>query len=330
MRYFHSNKNFNQYKPPESFWSKFKKNRRKREIVPNQATGTLVNPFKKEVPKPKSYKKIIITAFILTLFIGWVALMLTLPYFKINKIEVVGTKISRPNEVEDYIRFGDYFKPGLVCRQNYFLFPDKTVANKIQQQFLYQKTEIQKIFPDTIRVIVTEKPASIIYDNNGTIYLLDVDGKLIKKTEFSYTSLLPNQNFASTSTITASSTTSTFALSSGQITAYQATKKEYGNFPVIFDNKPTDLSKDVLSTTLIQTASSWEKYLTEQAIGQTQFFSTDETDFDLRINLDKPWHILVNTKNDLNTQMRNLKLILSGNKPTGYIDLRFDERVYWK
>ena len=328
MRYFHSNKNFNQYKPPESFWSKFKKNKKRREIVGKQPTDILTNPFKKEAPKPKSYKKIIVTAFILILFLGWVALMLTLPYFKISKIEIIGTKISRPNEVEDFIRFGDYFKDGVICRQNYFLFPDKTVASKIQQQFLYENTEIKKIFPDTIQVIVTEKPASIIYDNNGVIYLLDADGKMIKKTEFYYNSQILAQNIATSSIV--SSTISTSTLSHDQIAAYQATKKEYGNFPVIFDNKPADLSKDVLSNNLIETAQLWEKYLTEQGIGQVQFFNTDETNFNLKINLDKPWHILINSKNDINAQMRNLKLILTNNKPTSYIDLRFEERVYWK
>ncbi|MCX6779685.1 MAG: hypothetical protein NT034_00710, partial [Candidatus Magasanikbacteria bacterium] len=138
MRYFHSNKNFNQYKPEPSFLDRFKKKRQKREVVPVKSSDLLSNPFKREQPKPKNYKKILVTTFILLIFLGWLTLMLTLPYFKINNIVITGAKISKAQEVEDYVRYGDYFKDGLICKKNYFLFPDTTVAQKIQNKFLYQ------------------------------------------------------------------------------------------------------------------------------------------------------------------------------------------------
>ncbi len=320
MRYFHSNKNFNQYKPSPSFWERFKKKRQKREVVALKTPDLLSNPFKKEVPKPKNYKKIFVTAFILLIFLGWITLMLTLPYFKINNILINGTKISKPQEVEDYLRHGDYFKDGLISSRNYFLFQDKTVAQKIQDKFLYEKVEIKKVFPNTINIIVSEKPASIIYDNNGLIYLLDKDGKIIKKTEISY-------NFtALVGAFTASSTD----FGANRLVAYQQAQT-YGNFPIINDSRSMPVSGDkILSAKLIEAAIIWQKYLKEQAIGEVKFFSTDETDFNLKINLDKSWYIMINSQNDSSAQIHNLKMILSNNKPTNYIDLRFGDRVYWK
>ncbi|MBI5221613.1 MAG: hypothetical protein HY979_02310 [Candidatus Magasanikbacteria bacterium] len=324
MRYFHSNKNFNQYKPAPSFWEKFKKKRQKRDVLPTKTPDLLLNPFKREKPTPKNYKKIFITAFILLIFLGWLTLTLTLPYFKINNIVITGTKISKPQEIENYVRYGDYFKDGLISRKNYFLFQDKAVAQKVQDKFLYEKVEIKKVFPNTINIIISEKPASIIYDNNGKIYLLDKDGKIIKKTEFGY-------NLTFLGTATNSTTTSTPTLNTNSLVVYQKAQIEYGNFPIINDYRTIELSGEkILSAKLIESALIWQKYLKEQAIGEVKFFSTDETDFNLKINLDKPWHILINTQNDSAAEMRNLRMILSNNNPTSYIDLRFGDRVYWK
>lgn len=325
MRYFHSNKNFNQYKPPVSFWDKFKKKQPKRELNTIKTTELLSNPFKREQPKPKNYKKILVTAFILLIFLGWITLMLTLPYFKINNIVINGTKISKAQEVEDYLRYGDYFKDGLISKKNYFIFPDKTVAQKIEKKFLYDSVVIKKVFPNTINIIINEKPASIIYDNNGLIYLLDKDGKIIKKSELSY---------STTPTALAINQTSTPAiiLNSAALEAYRGTQAEYGNFPIIIDNKPIPQNQEkIISAKLIEGAQTWKKYLEEQGIGEVKLFTTDETDFNLKITLNKPWYILVNTQSDASAQMRNLKMILSNSSsPTSYIDLRFGDRVYWK
>lgn len=324
MRYFHSNKNFNQYKPAPSFWERFKKKHHKREITPVKTPNLLSNPFKREQPKPKDYKKIFSTSFILLIFLGWVTLMLTLPYFKINNIVITGTKISKTQEVEDYVRYGDYFKEGLISRQNYFLFPNKTLAQKIQNKFLYEQVEVKKVFPNTINIIVNEKPASIIYDNNGSIYLLDKDGKNIKKTQFSY-------NTAVVATVDISSTTPAINLNSAALSTYKETQTAYGEFAVINDYKKINDNTDkILSAKLIDAAQAWQKYFKEQGIGDVKFFSTDETDFNLKITLDKPWYVLINTQNDQSGQMRNLKMILSNSNPTSHIDLRFGDRVYWK
>ncbi|MFA6548215.1 MAG: FtsQ-type POTRA domain-containing protein [Candidatus Magasanikbacteria bacterium] len=318
MQYFQSDKSFNQYKPHQSFWQKLKSKRQKKETANCLQQSTLKNPFKKDKPTSKNKTRLILVLFII-LICSWAVLMLTLPYFKINKIIITGNKITKATEVENYVRQFNF------SRTNYFLFPEKSIAEKIKQVFLYENTEIKKVFPNTIQITVVEKPTSVIYDNNYNYYLLDSDGKIIKQLN-EYLNI-PEINVG-TSTIN----TSTFSTNT-HLNTYKQIEAAYGNFPVIFNDKSTveiNKEKNLLLPKIIKTAIEWEKYLDEQGVGEVQYFEVGDTDFNLKVFLKQPWYILINTDLDLQVQMQNLKIILSKNKPTEYIDLRFGERVYWK
>ncbi len=309
MQYFHSNKSFNQYKPHQSFWQKIKAKRQKKVMAGDIQELGLKNPYKKKPPTPKNKTKWVFVVLIL-LIVSWIVLMLTLPYFKISKITINGNKITKATEVENYVRQYHFSK------NNYFLFPDKSTAEKITETFLYQNVQIKKVFPDTIVITVNEKPASVIYDDNTNYYLLDNDGKVIKQlSEFSY---IPTVNISTSSP-------------NFHLVLYQQIQNSYGIFPVIYNENPTtDTKKYLISPKLIKSAIEWGRIIKDQEIGELQYFKIGETDFNLKIFLKQPWYILINTDLDSQIQLKNLKIITSNNKPTEYIDLRFGERVYWK
>lgn len=311
MQHFHSNKSFNQYKPHQSFWQKLKAKRQKRVVANIVQESALKNPFKKEITPSKSKSRLVWGIFIV-LIATWIALMLTLPYFRINKINISGNKITKATEVEDYIRNFNF------KQRNYFLFADKSIALKIKSLFLYENVQITKVFPDTLQVVVEEKPASIIYDNNTNYYLLDADGKSIKTiSEFIN---IPDTNITASSSIT-----------NTHLATYQQIKSSYGSFPVISNNKQTSNDDTILlSPKIIKSAVDWSNNLKNQNLGEVAYFAIGDTDFNLKIFLSQPWYLIVNTDSDLQAQLNNLKIILSNNKPTEYIDLRFGERVYWK
>ncbi|OGH90101.1 MAG: hypothetical protein A2537_00130 [Candidatus Magasanikbacteria bacterium RIFOXYD2_FULL_36_9] len=314
MQHFHSNKSFNQYKPHQTFWQKLKTKRQKREVAGNLRQSSLKNPFKKEVSTPKNKTKMV-WGFLIVLILSWIILILTLPYFKITKIIISGNKITKATEVENFIRQFNFSKT------NYFLFPDKSIASKIRQTFLYEGVEIKKVFPDTIQVVVSEKPASIIYDDNQSYYLIDADGKIIKQLN----------EFLNTGDTNFSTSTSSTTLQNSHLTTYQQIQSEYGDFPVIFNDK-TSVSDEnkPLSSKVIKNTVDWQRLIKEQGIGEVKYFKIGDTDFNLKIFLNQPWYILVNTELDQHVQFKNLKIILSNNKPAEYIDVRFGERVYWK
>lgn len=329
MRYFHSNKNFNQYKPHQSFWQKLTNKRQKKEFKSDDQHQSLKNPFKKEIPNKKSKGKFI-TVFFILLILTWLILIFTLPYFKINKIVIEGSKINKTAEVENYARNFNELKNKIFSPDNYFLFPTNLLADGIKKEFLYEDVKIEKIFPDTVKIIVVEKPASVIYDDNNSYYLLDTDGRTIKKlTEISV--LTQNEVISTTATVTSSLVTST-VIYKDRLNAYLQIQNSYGQFAVIRNNNqqtPTD-QNILLSPKMIKAAVDWKKYLKEQGIADIQFFVTDKTNFNLKAISNQPWYILINTDSDPQTQMQNLKTILTNNKPVEYIDLRFGERVYWK
>ncbi len=313
MQHFHSNKSFNQYKPHQTFWQKLKAKRKKKAAVINVIQeNSLKNPFKKEIVPSKNKAKIVWIIFII-LIGSWIALMLTLPYFKICKINISGNKITKASEVENYVRNFN------LQQSNYFLFADKSVSEKIKQLFLYENVQIKKVFPDTIQINVEEKPASIIYDDNSNYYLLDADGKVIKTLA----------EFINIPEITVTSTSS--SIKNTHLTTYQQIKANYGSFPVIFNDKPvSSADKIILSPKIIKSAVDWENNLKELNFGNIVYFKIGDTDFNLKIFLTQPWHLIINTDSDIQSQLHNLKIITTNNKPTEYIDLRFGERVYWK
>ena len=312
MQYFHSNKSFNQYKPHQSFWQKIKIKRQKKEVAGDIRQSSLKNPFKKEVIPSKNKTKLILIFFII-LILSWIVLIFTLPYFKISKIVIDGNKITKTAEVENYVRQFNF------SRNNYFLFPNESTAEKIKQGFLYENVQIKKVFPDTIKITIKEKPASIIYDDNNSYYLLDANGKIIKHLNEFFTAPIVDMPTDSTTPINT------------HLGTYQQIQTTYGAFPVIFNNTPVvNKEKGFLSSKIIQTANEWNNRLKEQGISEVKYFKTGDTDFNLKIFLNQPWYLLINTELDSQIQLKNLKIIQSNNKPTEYIDLRFGERVYWK
>jgi len=332
MRYFHSQKNFNQYKPHRSFWQRFKSRQKNKPNVVIK-DNSLKNPFKKEKATHKNKNKIV-WIFLIFIISIWIAIIFTIPYFRINKIIIEGNKINKASDVEEFARQTNNFNNGLLPRTNYFLFKGDILAQEIKQEFLYEDVKIDKVFPDTIKIIVIEKPAAVIFDDNTNYYLLDPDGKVIKK--INITSNVVTENLedttSTTSTIpldtttTLQSSTSTFNNYHNRTQDYDSIQNTYGQLPIIKTDKPTVISKKI-----IELVGEWQKNIKQQGVGEVEYFYLGGADFNLKITLkDDSWYILINTDLDWQTQMKNLKIILANNKPTEYIDLRFGERVYWK
>lgn len=327
MRYFHSQKSFNQYKPHQSFWQRLKSRYHKKTA--NVAIETaLKNPFKKEKPVQKNKNKII-WFFLIFIILAWILLMFTVPYFKINKLIIEGNKINKTSEIQNHAIQTDNFKASLIPRTNYFLFKNEALAQEIKKQFLYEKVEVNKIFPDTIKITITEKPATVIFDNGQNYYLLDIDGKIIKK----ITDINPRQKFIpATTTVNGNSSTSIQQNSYPDTDNYNLIQKTYGYLPTIKDGRETKEGIEILlEKNLIESSNIWAKNLKQQGLGEVGYFQVGDTNFNLKIFFkNKPWYVLINTDLDWQIQIRNLKTILSNNIPLEYIDLRFGERVYWK
>lgn len=331
MRYFHSQKSFNQYKPHQSFWQRLKtRYQKKSDNVVVQPS--LKNPFKKEVAAPKNRNRLV-WSFLILIILIWIVLIFTIPYFKINKVTIEGNKINKTIELESFVYQSAVFKNSLLPNTNYFLFRQEALAQEIQKQFLYENVKVNKIFPDAISIVVTEKPASVIFDDNRHYYLLDADGKIIKKITDISRAEFETINTATTTAINTSTTASSSLQNTNtDIANYNVIQKNYGQLPIIKKDKENKENNGILiNKKIIELVNIWDKNLQQQGIAEVRYFYIGDTDFNLKaIFANKPWYILINTDLDWQIQLSNLKIILSGNSPTEYVDLRFGERVYWK
>lgn len=327
MRYFNSNKNFTQYKPTESFFSKLKNSNKKREVKQSADNTAFNNPFLKEEPKSIKPK---VTGFIfISIMVTWVYIILDTPYFQIKNIIINGNKITDQTEVKNFILNTDFFsKNEGFGNKNYFLTPVFGISQDVKKAFLYEDVTITKIFPDTINVNVIEKRAVVVYDNGENMKLLNIDGNEVKSIEKRKE---PQQivSLQATSSTELSDTTS-ISTTSKKISdyyndQYTEIKNQFGFMPIIIGdiaNKPTGK--------MIKNVLDWQKTLNTQSDLTIKYFITGDNEHNLKIIVNKPWYIIVDQTNDILSQLKNLKVIMANNEPKEYIDLRFKERVYWK
>ncbi len=315
----------------------------------------------------RNWKKIIIYSLLFILLTAWLILMLYLPYFRIKNVEYKGLKIIEINEISEYVN-NEFLKGVIVPRNNYFLLSAKKIERDLLQKYGVEEIKVTKIFPEKLLIEIKEKISTIIYYNGSNYYLLDRNGEIIKKitllngiqTEVyedediinidtesennQATTSMANVVMTSSSTepfnsrttpgqITiASSSTSTAVMNTPE---WRKLTRDYEDIPIFWDK--SNLSEDgekefILKNEIIEFIIEWDKILKEEGIGDARYFETENLTSGLALSLDKPWKIYIQPNNSLENQIANLKIILSSRNtsPKEYIDLRFNERVFWK
>ncbi|KKQ41190.1 MAG: Cell division protein DivIB [Candidatus Magasanikbacteria bacterium GW2011_GWA2_37_8] len=337
-RFFYSHTNFQHYKPKENLWRRWLKYRERKKMFKRQGIKwkNSRHPYKTEVA---SIRKIITTIVLTALFIGWIILILFLPYFRIQKINYDGLKIIKQAELD--IWFNDkLFSGKIIPWNNYFLVSTNNLTNKAISHFGLEAIEIRKIFPHELKIVIKEKISSVIYDNGQNYYLLDNNGYSIK-----YLGVVGDDEFKTIpiNTTTVSSTTKTKNVVSSTFSNTTTTEKihlpnfsrlvkDFGDFPIIFDKRKINISENILviEPEIIQTALDWQRETEKQGIGRVKYFVLDNPAAGLTVYTYKPWVVYINIYKPVNGQIDNLKLITITNQPKEYIDVRYGERVYWK
>lgn len=339
-KFFYSKQNFQQHRTPDSWWKRFKKAREKKKAL-MRIDANLVqirNPFisrreNKEAKKTKTTRGLIV---FLLLIIGWLVTMVYLPYFKVNKVTVSGCKLTKSDEVRQFV-VSNYLtkKYSWWPKDNYFFIDSDKISSDLTSSFPLEKTIVTKKFPDIVEIVVTEKISSIIYDNGEKYFVLDQKGNLVKimkqisQNEF----IISNLNAVSTTlSMIASSTnknsTTTPITTKLHTPNYTEIKNEVGNYPLLYDkrehNNQIKLEPEIAVSILL-----WNELLSKQGIG-VKYFVLDDNTSGLVVKIDQLFDILTNIHGNPTSEINNLRAIMSQYKPVEYIDLRYGERVYWK
>ena len=350
MRYYHRSGivgNFEQEKKinKRRLFHLFKN--RRRTIRKQEQEETLWrqnNPYK-DPYKPNFRPKIALILLFLTL-IAWVILIIYLPFFRINNIMFNGLNVIKHDEIDGEIR-NNFLTGGKIFPKNsYFFLSTSKIEKDLTKKFSLEKVKVSKDFPDTLKVELKERISVIIYDNGKNYFLINKNGEIIKNikqvgsNEFelknqSETTTLPAQIANNNNQLYDFNTSSTVLNQIGNkihVPDYKGLSKDFINYPILYDKRVLKDGQEIglIKSVYIDSMIDFYSELTEQGIADIKYLEMEHPMAGIKAYTNKNWYILFQPQNNISKQIENLKTILTENKPTSYIDLRYEDKVYWK
>jgi cell division septal protein FtsQ len=246
------------------------------------------------------WKKIIIF-FIFLIFVCLFACLIYViffyPYFFIKNIEISGLeKIGEGEirkEIEDQMAESRFM---IFKQENIFILDKNELLNRINSKYNLVSLNVDRELPNILRVGVEEKQPVLIWKTKELFYEVDGLGSIIRET-------LPTD------------------LNS--------------ELPVIYDenNAETTIRASVLSAKMIQFIINLKKMIDDRSDIKIAHFNALKNE--LKVKTQAGWEIYLSMNNDLEKQAEKLFLFLKNKKieagnNLNYIDLRFEDRIYYK
>ncbi len=221
---------------------------------------------------------------ILLLLTGLVYFFLFSSYFKIENVYIVGAEELEP-------QVSEIIQKRLTQKSNIFLFSDGAAKAEIADNFsIFNKVEIEKGFPDALKVELVKREPVIICSSLGDQFLIDADGIAFKAEE------------------------------------------EVGNLPTVEKNIDLKVTDKVFSSEFVSFVKElWENFPAKTHL-KIEKILVPETDFVIDVYTDRSWRAIFDTTKNCTKQLDNLALILPeiGDQKIEYVDLRLEEKIYYK
>jgi len=207
------------------------------------------------------------------------------PIFIVNDVIVEGTNLVSKDEVAKMI----------PKNQNLLLLNTQNVSNNIKARFSeISDVQIFRGLPDAVKIVVLEKEGSIVWQSNGTKYLVSTQGDV----------------------------------------ARQIIGDEGAGLPVVVDKKdlPLKAGQRIVSANFIVFVKNvYDSFAAETNIKPT-YFEINETTFDVNLFTEAGFYVKLDSLRSSKKQIDNLKLVLAGKRSDihEYVDLRIDGWAYYK
>lgn len=264
--------------------------------------------FRKRFGRKHSWRGKLIVLLILVLLVGSVYFIFFSPYFSINKIEISGLEKINYDEIYATIDEQTTSRRFLIFNQNNIFIFDEISAEKIlNDKYSLEFLKIEKSLPGIVKISLEEKKPALIWKTSERFYLVDWDGVIIREiSEIEVLEYLGNQGGAKMAQVFDDSNSSV-AIKDDILTA-EAVRA----INDLQNNLPRATSLSILNLAMVSRADSTIKSLTSE--GWTAYFSLT---------------------NDLNAQIVKLNAFMveknsEARRGLEYIDLRFEDRVYYK
>lgn len=259
--------------------------------------------YGREPSRFKTLRKTVVLILLLAVAIGWFYFLFYSPYFSIQKIEIFGLEKIDETEIKKLLQLQIASHRFLIFKQkNIFWFDEESAKKIINLNYGLTFLEINKKLPDTLIVKLEEKKPFFIWVTGEKFYYVDQDGMIIHELAIEEVSAAKNQK----------------------------------EIPLVYDenNQEIKIKDTVLTPSLIQFIvnlhKAWFEKINLSIIG---FVVTHQPDTMVKASTLDGWQIYFTSNRDLNLQIEKLSLFLKEmdkEKISEYIDLRFEDRVYYK
>jgi hypothetical protein len=217
-------------------------------------------------------------------------------FFQITKVYVTGNQFTTAESVQALV----------PMKSNLLFFNKNQLAHQILENPVISSVNILKGLPNSLKIVLQERPPTLIWESGSTASILDTDGLVFA--QYPITALLNNQT------------------SLGQ--SLQKTA-------ILVDTKaiPVKMNQQVVSDqfiSFIQEAVKQMKTLLPQF--PINHWEISDSTYDLTMVSNSGLRVIFNTLGDPDPQVRNLtRLIQQGNIPAhAQIDLRIDRWAFVK
>ena len=113
--------------------------------------------------------------------IGFVYFLFFSPVFVIKEVQVVGLEKIKPESINNLLNeYRGEQRLLFLSNNNIWLFDATEVKARIKQKYLFEKLEIKKQWPATIKIELKEKISAINWLSNNLCYHLDLTGMAIE------------------------------------------------------------------------------------------------------------------------------------------------------
>lgn len=245
--------------------------------------------------RAKRYKKVVVSIWIiLALFL--LQSIFQAKIFKVDKIKLINNKDITLEELTSTLAETlDKSRWLIFKNDNYFLLQTKPIEDLLVSTYNLDEAQVDKKFPDTLKITVKEKASYFIWQKNGTLYLLDAYGFLNRQIE------APDPKY----------------LLLEDRREWQPTSDE------IFSRAEVDKINQIYL--------KWPELVADRLILDKIAINNDWT---LDLYTKSGFYVKMDAKEDMIAQIEALARVLKAGTIAGgdinYVDVRFGDKVYFK
>ncbi len=250
--------------------------------------------------------------------VAGVSFFLTSPVFAISSVRVEGAESINPKDIRQVVT--DYLaEPALVFfhANNRFLFREEELRDRLSKRFAFDQLSIQAKPPE-VDVSVKEKISTFLWKNDAHTYLIDEQGIVIREITDAERETLVHPPPVQGPVLSGESLDTA------------------PKFFTFVDAAPAaiEIGKPVLTSEIVTRALDFAKRLDAMNIAVDRFVLDRTVGTWMRAVTVAGYDILFDPSLDVEQQADNLVIVLRDKIPDPtklqYIDLRFDDHIYFK